>query len=51
MTGVAINPPPAGTMLKNTADSVVSVALLVTGTRRLFRPYKLQDCQTPIILL
>ncbi len=35
-----MNPPPAGTVLKNTADSVMIVALLVTGTRRLFRPCK-----------
>lgn len=39
-----MNPPPAGTVLKKAADSVVSVVLLVTGTRRLFRPYRFLDC-------
>ena len=46
MTGVAINPPPTGTVLKNTADSVMIVALLVTGTRRLFRPCNLLRTST-----
>ena len=40
LTGVAMKPPPAGTVLKKSADSVASVASPVTGTNRLFRPCK-----------
>ena len=42
VTGVAMKPPPAGTVPKYSAASAGSVLFAVTGTRRLFRPCKAQ---------
>ena len=38
VTGVAMKPPPAGTVPKYSSASAGSVLFAVTGTRRLFRP-------------
>ena len=43
VTGVAMKPPPAGTVPKYSAASAGSVLFAVTGTRRLFRPCKMQS--------
>lgn len=53
MTGVAMKPPPAGTVLKYSADRAARVALVVTGTRRLFRPCRssYRERQTSILAL
>ena len=42
LTGVAMKPPPAGTVPKYSAASAGSVLFAVTGTRRLFRPCEVQ---------
>ena len=40
VTGVAMKPPPAGTVPKYREASAGSVLFAVTGTRRLFKPCK-----------